>query len=211
MCPNSPRSLATIVNVPNQLTTLRLILAVVLFGFIAWEYYLTSLALFVVAAGTDWLDGYWARKYGQVTTLGRMLDPFADKVIICGTFTFLVAVPAMSVVPWGLRAWMVVVVLGREMLITALRSFMEEQGSDFSAKMVGKLKMVLQCVAAGLCLYYLSYRLPADGPMDAPVAPAWVWGSMVVSVWAAVLLTAYSGVTYLLAAIQLLRARAKAP
>lgn len=210
MNPNSQRSLATIVNVPNQLTTLRLILAVVMFGFIAWEYYLTSLVLFVVAAGTDWLDGYWARKYGQVTTLGRMLDPFADKVIICGTFTFLVAVPAMSQVPWGLRAWMVVVVLGRELLITALRSFMEEQGSDFSAKMVGKLKMVLQCVAAGLCLYYLSYRLPADGPLAIPEAPPWLWAGMVVSVWAAVLLTAYSGVSYLLAAIRLLRARANA-
>ncbi|MDY0165945.1 MAG: CDP-diacylglycerol--glycerol-3-phosphate 3-phosphatidyltransferase [Thermoguttaceae bacterium] len=193
---------------PNQLTTLRLILAVVLFGFIAWEYYLVSLALFIVAAGTDWLDGYWARKYGQVTTLGRMLDPFADKVIICGTFTFLIAIPAMSQVPWGLRAWMVVVILGRELLITALRSFMEEQGSDFSAKMAGKLKMLLQCVAAGACLFYLSYPVPAEGPLAIPGAPTWVWLAMVVSVWAAVLLTAYSGITYLLAAIRLLRNRA---
>ncbi len=205
MCPKSQRSLATIFNVPNQLTTLRLILAVVLFGFIAWEYYLVSLALFIVAAGTDWLDGYWARKYGQVTTLGRMLDPFADKVIICGTFTFLVAIPAMSQVPGGLRAWMVVVILGRELLITALRSFMGEQGSDFSAKMVGKLKMVLQCVAAGLCLFYLSYRVPAEGLLAKPDAPAWVWAGMVIAVWAAVVLTAYSGVTYLLAAVRLLR------
>ena len=207
MCPRSQRPLAVIVNVPNQLTALRLVLAVVLFGFIAWEYYLTSLALFIVAAGTDWLDGYWARKYGQVTTLGRMLDPFADKVIICGTFTFLVAVPAMSQVPWGLRAWMVVVILGRELLITALRSFMEEQGSDFSAKMVGKLKMVLQCVAAGMCLFFLSYRTPSDAPLIPPAAPAWVQLGMVASVWPAVLLTAYSGVTYLLAAIRLLRRR----
>lgn len=209
MCPNSQRSPGTIFNVPNQLTTLRLILAVVLFGFIAWEYYLVSLALFIVAAGTDWLDGYWARKYGQVTTLGRMLDPFADKVIICGTFTFLIAIPAMSEVPWGLRAWMVVVILGRELLITALRSFMEEQGSDFSAKMAGKLKMLLQCVAAGACLFYLSYPAGADGPLAIPDAPAWVWFAMVVSVWASVLLTAYSGITYLLAAIRLLRNRAR--
>ena len=65
--------------------------------------------LFVIAAGTDWLDGYFARKYGQVTTLGRILDPFADKVIVCGTFIFLAAIPDMQQVPWGLRAWMVVV------------------------------------------------------------------------------------------------------
>ncbi len=205
MCPNSHRSLATVFNVPNQLTTLRLLLAVVLFAFIAWEYYLVSLALFIVAAGTDWLDGYWARKYGQVTTLGRMLDPFADKVIICGTFTFLIAIPSMTLVPWGLRAWMVVVILGRELLITALRSFMEQQGSDFSAKMVGKLKMVLQCIAAGFCLYYLSYRFPGQDPLAVPVAPAWVWAGMVATVWAAVLLTAYSGVTYVLTAVRLLR------
>jgi len=209
MSAKSQRSRTTVFNIPNQLTTLRLLLAVVLFGFITWEYYLTGLVLFIVAAGTDWLDGYWARKYGQVTTLGRMLDPFADKVIICGTFTFLVAVPAMSQSPWGLRAWMVVVILGRELLITALRSFMEKQGSDFSAKLSGKLKMGLQCLAAGLCIYYLSYRTPADGPLAVPDAPTWVWAGMVTTVWLAVLLTAYSGVAYLLAAIRLLRSQAE--
>ncbi|MDZ7618446.1 MAG: CDP-diacylglycerol--glycerol-3-phosphate 3-phosphatidyltransferase [Patescibacteria group bacterium] len=205
MSANSHSSLAKVFNIPNQLTTLRLLLAVVLFAFIVWEYYLVSMALFIVAAGTDWLDGYWARKYGQVTTLGRMLDPFADKVIICGTFTFLVAIPAMQAVPWGLRAWMVVVIVGRELLITALRSFMEQQGSDFSAKMVGKLKMVLQCVAAGFCLYYLSYRDLSQSPLAVPGAPAWVWLGMVATVWGSVVLTAYSGVTYVLSAVRLLR------
>src|SRR3972149_1605789 len=100
---------AVMFNLPNQLTFLRLILSVVLFGFIVYEHYLTSMVLFIIAAGTDWLDGYYARKYNEVTTLGRILDPFADKVIICGTFIFLVAVPKMAAVPLGLRAWMVVV------------------------------------------------------------------------------------------------------
>ena len=144
-------------NFPNQLTSLRLLLSVIMFGFITRDYYLTSFVLFVIAAGTDWLDGYYARKYGQVTTLGRILDPFADKVIVCGTFIFLVADPKMPTVPAGLRAWMVVVIVGRELLVTALRSFIEDRGSDFSAKMSGKLKMVLQCIAAGTCLFYL-YR-----------------------------------------------------
>ena len=63
----------------------------------------------------------------------------------------------MAETPWGLRPWMVVVIVGRELLVTALRSFIEDRGSDFSAKMSGKLKMVLQCVAAGVCLFYLSY------------------------------------------------------
>jgi CDP-diacylglycerol--glycerol-3-phosphate 3-phosphatidyltransferase len=191
---------AAMFNLPNQLTFLRLILSVVLFCFIAWGYYLTSMWLFIVAAGTDWLDGYYARKYSQVTTLGRILDPFADKVIVCGTFIFLMAVPVMVEVPWGLRAWMVVVIVGRELLVTALRSFIEDRGSDFSATMSGKLKMVLQCLAAGVCLFYLSY----DAPQTKNAAD-WCWWLMVVSIWSAVVLTVYSGLVYIRAAVRLLR------
>jgi CDP-diacylglycerol--glycerol-3-phosphate 3-phosphatidyltransferase len=187
-------------NLPNQLTFLRLLLSVVLFCFVAAGYYLTGMVLFIIAAGTDWLDGYYARKYSQVTTLGRILDPFADKVIVCGTFVFLVAVPVMAEVPWGLRAWMVVVIVGRELLVTALRSFIEDRGSDFSAKMSGKLKMVLQCVAAGVCLFYLSYEAP-----QTEHAANWCWWLLVLSLWSALFLTVYSGVVYIRAAVRLLR------
>jgi CDP-diacylglycerol---glycerol-3-phosphate 3-phosphatidyltransferase len=187
-------------NLPNQLTSLRLILSVVLFCFIAAGYYMTSMWLFIVAAGTDWLDGYFARKYNEVTTLGRILDPFADKVIVCGTFIFLIAEPAISQTPWGLRTWMVVAIVGRELLVTALRSFIEDRGSDFSAKWSGKLKMVLQCVAAGVCLFYLSYDKP-----QTEHAAAWCWWLLVGSVWSAVVLTIYSGLVYIRAAVRLLR------
>ena len=85
------RTKGPVLNVPNQLTSARLVLAVILFVFLARGYYTTSLILFIIAASTDWIDGYWARKYGQVTVLGRILDPFADKMIICGTFIFLAA------------------------------------------------------------------------------------------------------------------------
>ena len=94
-------------NVPNQLTTIRLILGVVLFWLIGYEYYLPAMYVFIVAAGTDWIDGFYARRYNQVTTLGRILDPFADKIIICGTFIFLAALPGSQVLPW-----MAVVVVG---------------------------------------------------------------------------------------------------
>ena len=117
------RLLAPIFNLPNQLTSLRILLAVIMFALIDRSVYWASFVLFVIAAGTDWLDGYFARKYGLVTTLGRILDPFADKVIVCGTFIYLVSIPATIAVPWGLRAWMVVVMVGRELLVTALRSF----------------------------------------------------------------------------------------
>jgi CDP-diacylglycerol---glycerol-3-phosphate 3-phosphatidyltransferase len=192
---------ASAFNLPNQLTFLRLILAVVMFCLISAEWYLASFVLFVIAAGTDWLDGYFARKYSQVTTLGRILDPFADKVIVCGTFVFLAAVPEMIRVPYGLRPWMVVVLVGRELLVTALRSFLEDQGSDFSAKISGKLKMVFQCIAAGACLVYLDCL----GLDRTSTAPDWVRWSMIVSVWVAVLSTIYSGLAYTVVAGRLVR------
>jgi CDP-diacylglycerol---glycerol-3-phosphate 3-phosphatidyltransferase len=193
-------------NIPNQLTSLRLLLSVVMFGFITADYYLTSFVLFVIAAGTDWVDGYWARKYGQVTTLGRILDPFADKVIVCGTFIFLAADTTMHGVPGGLRAWMVVVIVGRELLVTALRSFIEDRGSDFSAKMSGKLKMVLQCIAAGTCLFYL-YRYEGKVPPTSlsEGMTDWVWWVLIVFVWSSIVLTIYSGLVYIRTAVRLLR------
>ncbi len=86
-------ALKVIWNVPNILTVARLVLSIFCFVCFAFESYLPALIFFVIAAGTDWVDGFWARRYGQVTQLGRILDPFADKIVICGTFIFLAAVP----------------------------------------------------------------------------------------------------------------------
>jgi CDP-diacylglycerol--glycerol-3-phosphate 3-phosphatidyltransferase len=184
---------ATVFNLPNQLTSLRLALSIVLFALIAFKFYLASFVVFLVASSTDWVDGYLARRYGMVTTLGRILDPFADKIIVCGSFIFLTAIPEMQ---HFLPAWMVVVILGRELLVTALRSFLEQQGADFSANMSGKLKMVLQCIAIGVALFYLSYH-------DQPVPEA-IEFLLLASVWAAVLLTIYSGLIYIRAAVNML-------
>ena len=199
---------SAIMNVPNQLTTLRLILSVVLFVFIQFEFYLTSLILFVIAAGTDWLDGYWARKYGQVTTLGRILDPFADKMIICGTYIFLAANPNS-----GLVAWMVVIVVGREMLVTVLRSYMEGQGHDFSANMPGKLKMVFQCFTAGASLYVLFRIQRMGGGGDKTLeeilnagSTVWLWWTLQISIGLTIFMTLYSGVIYVFAAAKMMSA-----
>jgi CDP-diacylglycerol---glycerol-3-phosphate 3-phosphatidyltransferase len=191
-------------NLPNQLTSLRLILSVVLFWLIASEHYISAFVLFLIAVGTDWLDGYYARKFNQITTLGRILDPFADKVVVCGTFIFLVTTAGMLRDRLLLQAWMVVVIVGRELLVTALRSFLEERGSDFSANMSGKLKMVLQCVAAGSALVYLHCLQSADQATKA-TAPEWVYWFTVVSIWSAVILTVYSGAIYVWIAYKLLR------
>ena len=189
-----------IFNVPNQLTTARLVLSIIVFVLIPFgqyhpRWYLAALIVFGLAASTDWVDGYWARRYGQVTKLGRIFDPFVDKIIICGTFIFLAV--EMKDIPDGIRAWMAVVVVGREMLVTGLRSFIERSGGDFSASMAGKAKMVLQCLAASLSLVTLWW------PMEA--APAWLLWSLFISVWAAVITTIYSGVDYIRAAVRLLR------
>lgn len=193
-------------NVPNQLTLARILLSVVLFLFLVWEFYVTSLVLFVITAGTDWIDGYWARKYGQITKLGRVLDPFADKLFICGTFILLSAVPPLAdgTEPSGITAWMAVVVVGRELLVTALRTFVEQEGGDFSAKWAGKWKMVLQCLAAVWSIVHLTYVDSAAAAWRT-TPPEWMSRGLVIVVWAAVVLTVYSAVGYVQAALVRLR------
>jgi CDP-diacylglycerol--glycerol-3-phosphate 3-phosphatidyltransferase len=149
-------------NVPNTLTLLRIFFAVIVFAFIGLHRYDFALFFFVLAAVSDFLDGWWARHYKQITVFGRVMDPFADKFLICGVFVCLVAIPEMTSDKAGypawllLQPWMVVVIIGRELLVTSLRAFIEGAGGDFSAKWLGKLKMVLQCAAIISALLYLS-------------------------------------------------------
>jgi CDP-diacylglycerol--glycerol-3-phosphate 3-phosphatidyltransferase len=200
-----------VVNVPNVITSVRLVLSIVVFVLIPLKLYLPALIVFIVAASTDWVDGWWARRYGQVTKLGRMFDPFVDKIIICGTFIFLAAEQlAAAAQPsaqaaqhfyGGIAPWMAVVVVGREMLVTALRGFIEQSGGDFSANFAGKLKMVFQCVAVGASLVaLLFFKHDSSTPL-----PPWLFWTMAGSVWLAVLSTIYSGARYLFAAAKYLR------
>jgi len=185
----------TILNVPNVVTTTRFVLSVVVFVLIPLDQYFAAIVVFLLAAATDWIDGWWARKYGQVTKLGRIFDPFVDKIIICGTFIFLAAEKDS-----GIEPWMAVVVMGREMLVTAIRGFIEQQGGDFSAQMAGKLKMVFQCVAAVASLVALRYFQQAGSATPLPV---WLFWTLHVSVWLAVISTVYSGLEYVVAAARI--------
>ncbi len=191
-------------NLPNQLTALRLLLAIVVFVLIPLKMYTPALVVFVIAASTDWIDGWYARKYGQVTKLGRVFDPFVDKIIICGTFIFLAAEPQGD--GWlpktGIAPWMAVVVMGREMLVTALRSMIEGEGGDFSAKMAGKLKMVFQCVAAVASL--LALKQLHEAPTGA--LSTWLFWTLHVSVVLAIVTTIYSGLEYVVAAARYFKA-----
>src|SRR5262245_56876243 len=109
-----------LLNVPNALSAARLFLAVGLFVCIAYEWWLSGLGIFLVAALTDWLDGYLARLNNQTSSFGRNLDPLTDKVLVCGAFIFLLPVEKAGLLPW-----MVTVVVGRELLITGLRGWLE--------------------------------------------------------------------------------------
>lgn len=185
-------------NLPNAITLSRLVLAIVLFVLIdADGWWRTAAVVFVLAAFTDFLDGWLARRHGQVTTLGRILDPFVDKIIICGAFIFLLHKPDS-----GVTGWITFLIVAREMFITSLRAFLEQSGRDFSAMWSGKIKMVLQCAAVPLCL------LSPSPDFQEWLARVWsVAGFMTlrdVVLWATVGVTVYSGVEYTWRAFRML-------
>lgn len=187
-------------NLPNTITLSRLLLSFFLFALIQQgEYWLWAAALFVFAVATDVLDGWIARKYQLITQLGRILDPFVDKFITGGTFLFLLPVQGSGVNPW-----MVVIVLGREMLVTSLRGFLEQRGADFSASASGKLKMFVQCAAATLALLALH-------PPWAKVIYMGVSLSVVrdIVLWLMVAVTVWSGYIYVQRAIGILGGQGK--
>ncbi len=130
-------------NLPLSLTILRIFfvpLVVVLLLTKGHNMDLWAVAVFLLAATTDLLDGYLARKRGQVTALGILLDPLADKLLTASAFISLVE---LHLVP----AWMVVIIIGRELAVTGLRSIASAQGFLLQASDLGKSKMVLQVMA----------------------------------------------------------------
>jgi CDP-diacylglycerol--glycerol-3-phosphate 3-phosphatidyltransferase len=189
----TPRQPA-VFNLPNQLTAARFVLAIVLFVLIELHLWIVAVVIFALAAVTDWLDGYLARKQGLVSTLGRNLDPLVDKVLICGAYIFLLPIAGSQ-----LAAWMVTVVVGRELIITGLRSFMENSGATFGADWLGKVKMVLQCAAL----------LAIFAALEAAARPDWpaeFFGTVsVVLIYVMVIATALSGLQYLWKAASLLK------
>ena len=139
-------------NLPNTLTILRIffvpLLVVVLLtrepNLVVWgvpvRFEIWGVLILLAAAATDWADGYFARRRGEVTTLGILLDPIADKLLISAAFVSLVQ---MNLV----RAWMVVIIIGREFIVVGLRNIASAEGFTIQASALGKTKMVLQVLA----------------------------------------------------------------
>ncbi len=187
------------INLPNQITIARLGLAIVFFALLSQYSQIThntllldiAAAIFIVAAVTDILDGYLARKWGQVTAVGRVLDPLVDKVLVCGAFILFVGpgfVDSDGQNVTAVRSWMVVVIVGRELLVTGLRGFSESIGKSFGASLHGKLKMWMQSIAAPAVLLIVAHE-------DAIGSSAgWIKSTVV---WLTVVVTALSTVQYL--------------
>jgi CDP-diacylglycerol--glycerol-3-phosphate 3-phosphatidyltransferase len=195
-----PRSPDPLWNVPNLLSLARLPLAVVLFACIVHGAWLAGLVVFLVATATDWLDGWWARKYGPLTLVGRNLDPMADKVLVCGAFIYLLPVNQPGGES-GIDPWMVTVVVCRELIVTGLRGIVEATGKTFGADWFGKLKMGLQCaVIIGVLLIQWLRTLSGTADLLAVLEPV-----QRVLLWAMLLATIGSGLQYLVKASRLLR------
>ncbi len=184
-----------LVNVPNLLSLARIPLAIALFVCIVHQAWLIGLVLFLLATVTDWLDGWWARKYGPLTLVGRNLDPLADKILVCGTFIYLIPVPEAAILPW-----MVTVIVCRELLVTGIRGMVEATGQKFGADWFGKLKMGLQCgVLIGVLLLQWLRTIPT------PDLLALLEPVQLVLLWAMLAATIGSGLQYVVKATRVLR------
>jgi CDP-diacylglycerol---glycerol-3-phosphate 3-phosphatidyltransferase len=138
------------VNLPNSITLSRIlsiplliwILSSARFSSVSGEKELLASIVFIAAAMTDGIDGYLARRRGQITAMGILLDPLADKLLIAAAFVVLVQLNP-SLVP----AWVAIVVIGREFLVSGLRSIAASEGFTIEASDLGKFKMVVQIVS----------------------------------------------------------------
>ncbi|MGH9467090.1 MAG: CDP-diacylglycerol--glycerol-3-phosphate 3-phosphatidyltransferase [Terriglobales bacterium] len=179
-------------NLPNALTVLRIflipLLIAVLFSTRLPDREIIGTAIFLAAAITDLLDGYLARHRGQITTLGILLDPIADKLLIAAAFISLVQIDS-ALVP----AWMVVIIIGREFAVSGLRSIAASQGFTIAANEWGKLKMVSQVVAVCIIIMAVKY-----GTIN-----LFGWGVDMrlvgkIALWAVVIVALVSGSSYFL-------------
>lgn len=200
---------------PNRITMMRLVGAAVLFVLLAliaernpadvrgWIH--ISFWLFVVTAATDFLDGWLARRDNLVSAFGRIADPFCDKVLIVGSLVFL------SVVEWDPQgrslfpAWIVVVIIAREFLVTGLRGYAESIGTEFGADFFGKVKMTVQCIAVGELLFMHSFDWSTVTALGVDWVGFWWWfGRVLVAV--TLISTVLSGANYVVKSRHLLAA-----
>ena len=159
-------------NLPNSITMTRIIMIplflLILSPHFPWQGHgaqeIAASILFVLASITDGLDGYLARRRGQITTMGMLLDPLADKIMVTAAFVALVAYN-----PEVVKVWIVVVIIGREFLISGLRSIAASEGFTVTASELGKLKTVVQIVSVVSAILAHRWDSWQIGPIAIPV------------------------------------------
>lgn len=170
-------------NLPNQLTLSRILLVPAIVALLMFEGKWTCFvagALFAIAGFTDLVDGYLARRENQITSLGKFLDPLADKVLVCSVLVMLVE---LGWVP----GWVAVVIICRDIMVTGLRAVASDEGIVIAADKYGKMKTVLQLVALEpLILHYTWLGIPMHSVG-------------IVLLYMALVLTVFSGCNYFLA------------
>lgn len=196
-------------HIPNTITMTRAAMSVAFFVVLSFYrapsegvgWLWLAMSLFIAAALSDILDGYLARRWNVVSLFGRIMDPLCDKLLVLGGFVVLAGqrftmnpqdVPEATFDHWGLLdqasgvyPWVVVVLLARELLVTAIRSVAESKGIEFPAKWAGKLKMFIQSASLPIIM-----GLMAIAPPQYDAATFWtnhilVWATVVVTVWSA--------------------------
>jgi len=190
-------------NFPNLLTLSRIPLMLIVIGLLYPDPSTTlpglrslALFLFLFAALTDWLDGWLARKFGQVSEFGKFMDALADKVLTMGMFVSLLALGALE--KWTL--FLILLILSREFLITGLRLVAAAKGKTLAAEKVGKVKTVIQLLCISLFLGQLSLEVDGtrflDPDTNIQIIETLRWSGQISLIFATVL-TVFSGIIYL--------------
>ena len=168
---------AKIFNLPNLITGSRFLLSGFLMVLLLLEQTprtaLIAFWVFVVAAGSDWIDGYFARRYKSVTVLGKLMDPLADKVLV--TTALVMLIPAGRV-----PAWLALIILCREIVVTGLRGVASSAGIVVAASGLGKVKSIIQYIGLGTLIFPLGV-LPI--PYLHQIGLAILYVALVVTVW----------------------------
>jgi CDP-diacylglycerol--glycerol-3-phosphate 3-phosphatidyltransferase len=212
-------------HLPNLLTGLRLVLAIVFFGVLSWyqyerrgdpQFFNLAFVVYLVALFTDFLDGHLARKYDLETPFGRVVDPFVDKVLVLGSFLFFAGknfiIPDYDAMKsnayvvktiTGVAPFMVVILLARELLVTSLRGAAESTGQHFGAQFSGKLKMVFQSATILVILVYVRF-------LGWLMKHEWEWWAAKFRdfcIWLTIGITVISGLLYVQRAVAMYRTK----
>ena len=168
-------SLQNLINGPNKLTLFRIAtvpIIVILLLFPTEVCTFIAALLFSAAAITDYLDGFYARKRGLVSTLGKVMDPIADKLLVSSAFVMLTSLG------W-IPAWIVCIITSRELAVTGLRNIIAEKGEDISASNLGKYKTGFQIAAIiPLMIHYPTWGLNVQA-----IGTPFLWGALVFTIW----------------------------